>query len=143
MTEAAAVPSAAPVAAEPPVTGSAIGEPGWQRLHPATLLLAIVRLGPRSINFLPALAAIGIAGKWIYVVPALGLFLLVSLVFAWLAWARFRFLVGADEIAIESGIFARQHRTLPFYRIQDVSIKQGLVARAPAIPEGGDWKDVV
>src|SRR3546814_11737942 len=115
MTEAAPVPSAAPVAAEPPVTGSAIGEPGWQRLHPATLLLAIVRLGPRSIHFLPALAAIGIAGKWIYVVPALGLFLLVSLVFAWLAWARFRFLVGSAEIAVASDTFARQTPNLPFW----------------------------
>lgn len=109
----------------------------WQRLHPATLLLAIVKLGPRSVNFLPALAAIGIAGKWIYVVPALGLFLLLSLVFAWLAWLRFRFGVGASEIVIESGVFARQHRTIPFDRIQDVSIEQGLVARALGIAKVG------
>ena len=33
---------------------------GWQRLHPATLALAIVKLGPRTVNFLPALAAIQI-----------------------------------------------------------------------------------
>src|SRR3546814_10614338 len=51
----------------------------WQRLHPATLALSIVRLGPRTVNFLPSLAAIGIAGKWIYVLPALGVFLLFSL----------------------------------------------------------------
>ena len=38
-------------------------ETAWQRLHPATLALSIVRLGPRTLNFLPALAAIGIAGK--------------------------------------------------------------------------------
>ena len=35
-------------------------EQHWQRLHPATLALAIVKLGPRSLNFLPALAAIGL-----------------------------------------------------------------------------------
>ncbi|WOF43749.1 PH domain-containing protein [Sphingopyxis indica] len=115
----------------------AVAETDWQRLHPATLLLAIVKLGPRSVNFLPALAAIGIAGKWIYVVPALGLFLLLSLVFAWLAWLRFRFAVGADEIVIESGVLARQHRTIPFDRIQDVSIEQGLVARALGIATVG------
>jgi len=115
----------------------AVAEADWRRLHPATLLLAIVKLGPRSVNFLPALAAIGIAGKWIYVVPALGLFLLLSLVFAWLSWLRFRFAVGADEIVIESGVFARQHRTIPFDRIQDVSIEQGLVARALGIAKVG------
>ncbi|MBB5708485.1 PH domain-containing protein [Sphingopyxis panaciterrulae] len=120
----------------------------WQRLHPATLALSIVRLGPRTVNFLPALAAIGIAGKWIYVLPALGVFLLLSLAAAWFGWLRFRFHVGADQIAIESGIFARQHRTIPFDRIQDVSIEQGLIARALGIAKvgfetgaGGDTKD--
>ena len=110
---------------------------GWQRLHPATLALAIVRLGPRTLNFLPALAAIGIAGKWVYVAPALLLFLLVSLVIAWLHWLRFRFAVGADEIVIESGVLSRQHRTIPFDRIQDVSVEQGLVARALGIAKVG------
>ena len=65
-------------------------EPDWQRLHPATLALAIVKLGPRSLNFLPALAAIGFAGKWAYVVPALLVFLLLSLLVAIAAWLRFR-----------------------------------------------------
>jgi len=112
-------------------------EPDWQRLHPATLALSIVKLGPRTLNFLPALAAIGIAGKWAYVVPALLVFLLASLVFAWLHWLRFRFLVGADEIVIESGVLSRQHRTIPFDRIQDVGIEQGLVARALGIAKVG------
>lgn len=110
---------------------------GWRRLHPATLLLAIVRLGPRSLNFLPALAAIGFAGRWAYVLPALGLFLLFSLGGAWLAWLRFRYRVGEHEIIIESGVFSRQHRTIPFDRIQDVSIEQGLIARALDIAKLG------
>lgn len=110
---------------------------GWQRLHPATLALAIVRLGPRTVNFLPALAAIGIAGKWIYVLPALGAFLLISLVVAWFAWLRFRFHVGTDEIVIESGVLSRQHRTIPFDRIQDVGIEQGLIQRALGIATVG------
>jgi len=112
-------------------------DPDWQRLHPATLALSIARLGPRTLNFIPALAAIGIAGKWAYVGPALLLFLLVSLVFAWLHWLRFRFAVGADEIVIESGVLSRQHRTIPFDRIQDVGIEQGLIARALGIAKVG------
>ena len=124
------------VAADP-ATLPAEAEPDWQRLHPASLALAIVKLGPRSLNFLPAVAAIGIAGKWIYAIPALLAFLLFSLLAAWLKWLRFRFHVGADEVVIESGILSRQHRTIPFDRIQDVSIEQGLVARALGIAKVG------
>ena len=112
-------------------------EPDWQRLHPATLALAIVKLGPRSLNFLPAVAALGFTGNWIYIVPAILAFLAISLVTAWLGWMRFRFHVGADEVVIESGVLSRQHRTIPFDRIQDVSIEQGLVARALGIAKVG------
>jgi len=109
----------------------------WQRLHPATLALSIVKLGPRSLNFLPAVAALGFTGNWVYIVPAILAFLLFSLVAAWFHWLRFRFLVGDDEIVIESGVFSRQHRTIPFDRIQDVSIEQGLVSRALGIAKVG------
>ncbi|WP_247594704.1 PH domain-containing protein [Sphingopyxis sp. PAMC25046] len=112
-------------------------ESRWQRLHPATLALAVVALGPKSLNFLPAVAALGFTGNWIWIVPAIGAFLLISLLAAWFQWLCFRFLVGDDEVVIESGVFARQHRTIPFDRIQDVSIEQGLVARALGIAKVG------
>ncbi|MFC3783687.1 putative membrane protein [Sphingopyxis italica] len=112
-------------------------ESGWQRLHPATLALAVVALGPKSLNALPAVAALGFTGNWIWIVPAIGAFLLISLLAAWFQWLRFRFLVGDDEVVIESGVFARQHRTIPFDRIQDVSIEQGLIARAFGIAKVG------
>lgn len=117
-------------AAAPP---TAEAEPHWLRLHPATLALSIAKLGPRSLNFLPAIAALGVTGNWAYIVPAFLLFLLFSLLAAWLHWLRFRFAVGADEVVIESGVLARQHRTIPFDRIQDVSIEQGLIARVLGI----------
>jgi putative membrane protein len=105
-------------------------EDDWRRLSPLTLLIAVVGLGPKLIRMVPALAAIGIAGSWVYVAPAMLVFLLASLGFSWLAWMRFRWRIGDDAVVIESGIFDRQHRTIPFDRIQDVSIEQGLVARA-------------
>lgn len=117
-----------------PPTGEAAE---WQRLHPATLALAIAGLGPKSLNLLPAVAALGFTGNWMWIVPAVLAFLAISLVAAWFQWLRFRFLVGDDEVAIESGVFARQHRTIPFDRIQDVSIEQGLVARALGIAKVG------
>jgi len=112
-------------------------EPDWQRLHPATLALAIVKLGPRSFQFLPAVAALGFTGNWVYIVPAILAFLLISLLAAWFQWLRFRFFVGEGEIVIESGVLSRQHRTIPFDRIQDVSIEQGLVSRALGIAKVG------
>lgn len=120
-----------------PVSDGAGTEPDWQRLHPATLALAIVKLGPRSLNFLPAVAALGFTGNWVWIVPAILAFVLISLAFAWLNWLRFRFLVGDDEVVIESGVLSRQHRTIPFDRIQDVGIEQGLVARALGIAKVG------
>ena len=114
-----------------------VGEARWQRLHPATLALAVAALGPKSLNVLPAVAALGFTGNWIWIVPAVGAFLLISLLAAWFQWLRFRFLVGDDEVVIESGVLARQHRTIPFDRIQDVSIEQGLVSRALGIAKVG------
>lgn len=105
-------------------------EDDWRRLSPLTLLIAVIGLGPKLVRMIPALAAIGIASSWVYVAPALLVFLLASLGFSWLAWMRFRWRIGDDAVVIESGIFDRQHRTIPFDRIQDVSIEQGIVARA-------------
>src|SRR5690606_37876987 len=72
-------------AAAPP---AAEAEPHWLRLLPATLALSIAELGPRSLNFLPAIAALGVTGNWAYIVPAFLLFLLFSLLAAWLHWLR-------------------------------------------------------
>lgn len=127
MTDAAAAPAA------PTIDDDA----HWQRLHPATLALAIVKLGPRSLNFLPAVAVLGFTENWGYIVPAILAFLLISLLAAWFHWLRFRFRVGDDEVVIESGVLSRQHRTIPFDRIQDVSIEQGLVSRALGIAKVG------
>lgn len=55
--------------------------------------------------------------------------LLGSLFFRWLAWLRFRYFIGEDDIRIESGVFSRTARSIPYERIQDVSIEQQLLAR--------------
>ncbi len=108
-----------------------------RRLHPLTLLLAIVRLGPRSFNILPALLALGVTGQSRWILPALGAFLLLSLVFSWLAWTRFSWRVDDDDVTISSGIISKTQRIIPFDRIQDVSIEQGLVARALGLAKVG------
>lgn len=124
-----------PVAIAPEESGGFTGQP--RRLHPLTLLLALVQLGPRTLNFLPAILALGVTGQARLIVPALGLFLIVSLVFSWLAWTRFTWTVDSDDIAISSGVLSRKHRTIPFDRIQDVTIEQGVIARALGLAKVG------
>jgi putative membrane protein len=68
----------------------------------------------RSGAFLPAI----IAGV-----------LALSLLARWIAWTRFRYFTGAEDIRIESGLISRNARSIPYDRIQDVSIEQKPLAR--------------
>ena len=73
--------------------------------------------------------------------------LLFSLFFRWLAWIRFHYHIGEHDIRIESGVVSRNARSIPFERIQDVSIEQKPLARLFALGEvkfetgGGDGDD--
>jgi putative membrane protein len=73
--------------------------------------------------------------------------LILSLFFRWLIWLRFRYHVGADDIRIEKGLLNRTARSIPYDRIQDVSIEQKLLARIMGLSEvkfetgGGDGDD--
>ncbi len=73
--------------------------------------------------------------------------LLISLFFRWLAWMRFRYHVGDHDIRIEKGILNRTARSIPYERIQDVSIEQKLLPRLMGLGEvkfetgGGDGDD--
>ncbi len=49
--------------------------------------------------------------------------------FSWLDWTRRRYYVGAEDIRLESGILSREARSVPFERIQDVSLEQKLIPR--------------
>lgn len=121
---------------EPPpasVTHAGFGNGEPRHLHPASLLLALLRVGPQSANMLPAIAVIGATGRWWLIVPAILLFLAVGLIVAWLKWLRFTWRVDEDGIAIDSGILSRNSRDIPFDRIQDVAIEQGLIARLVGI----------
>jgi putative membrane protein len=65
---------------------------------------------------------------------------------AYLFWKRFGYGVGESEIVIESGVLHRQRRVIPFDRIEDIDIEQGLLARLfgtakVRIETGGGAKD--
>lgn len=101
------------------------------RLHPAGLLIGLIAGLP---NLALPIVAIFVgtrgssAGLAIIIPLILGVFLL-SFFFRWLAWTRFRYIIDDEDIRIESGIINRNARSIPFERIQDVSIEQRLLAR--------------
>ena len=101
-----------------------------QRLHPASPLIDTIRALPRSISgLLPALVAIGWTGRAHLIVPALIAVGLFAAGAALIRFRRFRWTVGVDAVAIDSGVFARQHRTIPYERLQDLHIEQRALDR--------------
>ena len=117
-----------------------------RQLHPATFLTRAIRQLPQYALGLPAaFGVISETGFGTVLLVALG-GIGIALLGAWLYWTRFRYGLGADEIVIESGILHRQRRVIPFDRIQDIDIEQGLLARLfgtakVRIETGGSAKD--
>ncbi len=102
---------------------------GYRRLHPGTLLLRAPQLVRSLVNALPLFILLIARGSTnLLVLAGIGIVAL-----GWLGillyWTRFGYRIGAEEISIESGILSRTHRVIPFDRVQDVSIEQGVVAR--------------
>ena len=96
--------------------------------------IAVGSIGALVRGILPAgailFASASEAGRslWIplAVLAALGIAGFVS---TWLAWYRRTYRVGTADIRVESGILSRAARSVPFERIQDVSLEQGFVPR--------------
>lgn len=66
------------------------------------------------------------------VLLALGIGALVILggtLASYIRWRRFTYIVGAQDIRVESGVLSRAARSVPYERIQDVSLEQALIPR--------------
>jgi putative membrane protein len=99
-----------------------------ERTHPLGLFVGFITGIPQLI--FPMFAALfGTRGSDISMPLIILAVLLVSLLFRWVAWLRFRFHLGEDDIRIEHGILNRTVRSIPYDRIQDVSIEQKPLAR--------------
>ncbi|MGZ8361003.1 MAG: PH domain-containing protein [Allosphingosinicella sp.] len=98
-----------------------------RRLHPATLIVRWLRIVPQMLGGGAAYAAaVDGWGRILIVALIAGL---AGIVVALLVWWRFTYSVGEDEIVIESGVFQRQRRVIPFARVQDIAIERRLLAR--------------
>lgn len=99
-------------------------ETGPRRLHPATMLIALVREAPSTLLGVPALLAIGARAELWLVVAGTAAAFFVAGAFRWLAWARFTYVLADDALVIESGVFSRNRRTIPYERVADVGIER-------------------
>jgi putative membrane protein len=104
---------------------------GGMHLNFAGLFIGFISGLPRL--FLPLVAVLFGAGRsdnGVFFMPfIIAAVIGLSLFFRWLGWTRFRYFTGEEEIRIESGLISRSARSIPFERIQDVSVEQKPLAR--------------
>lgn len=66
---------------------------------------------------------------FMFILIGFAIIALITLGFTYWAWKRFSYQIGTEEIRIESGILSRNARSIPYERIQDVSLEQSLIPR--------------
>lgn len=101
-----------------------------ERLHPVSLLSSLAGSIRGAWGMFAAGGYFAIQGRWTIALAVLLIFTILSLGGAVLRWTKFSFSVGEREIRIDSGLLNRTHRSLPFDRIQDVTIEQNPLWRA-------------
>lgn len=117
-----------------------------RRLHPATVIIDTVQ-SARNAMFGGGAAAAAISrGNLSYIALGVLAGFLFGTVGPVLRWWRFTWQVTADELVIEEGVLHRRRRSIPLERIQDISIEQGVIARALGVARvrietGGGGKD--
>jgi putative membrane protein len=105
----------------------AVGKP--ERLHPFFLLTGIGGALRGMAGGYAVIGYLAVSGRLSTALLGAFALLAVTAVSLILYWRRFEYRVGDSEIRIDSGIFSRTHRSIPFDRVQDVDIIQGPVAR--------------
>jgi putative membrane protein len=100
-----------------------------RRLHPLTTLIGLIGQLPEM--FVPMIGVIAVARDEGFLMILLGIAGLIAIFFAIrvLAWWRFTYTLLPNEMYIESGIIARNRRSIPWDRVQDVEIERSPLAR--------------
>jgi len=71
----------------------------------------------------------------VMIVAAVGAVSLVSFAIAWLKWTHLTYTTGHEDIRVEQGLLGRSARSVPYERIQDVSIEQKWLPRLFGLAE--------
>ncbi|RPF71320.1 PH domain-containing protein [Aurantiacibacter spongiae] len=114
----------------------------WQRVNRLSVLAESVRALARSA--LPVLAIFvgsaaqdgqGLSAIAPFAVPIVLGIVALNLGGSWLRWWRLRYRIGANDVRVEQGVLSRTARSVPYDRIQDVSLEQKLIPRLLGLVE--------
>ena len=110
---------------------------GWRRTSPASIVAGGVRgIGQAILPTVAVMFGSSVADRGLLVGLLVGcLLILLSFVGSALAWWKTRYRIGASDIRLEKGLVSRQARSVPFERIQDVSLEEALVPRLLGLVE--------
>lgn len=105
------------------------GAAGPQRLHPVIPFVTLVKQLPEML--LPIVGVVAVVRDEGFGMALLAAGGVLAIVFAFqvLAWWRFTYTLLPHEMYIESGIFSRNRRSIPWDRVHDVEIERGPLAR--------------
>ena len=110
---------------------------GWRRTSP----LGILALGLSGIRqaILPIVAILfGARSADLGPGATVGILLAIvtlNMAVTAIAWWKTQYRIGSSDIRVHKGILGRQARSVPFERIQDVSLEQGVLARLLGLAE--------
>lgn len=102
---------------------------------PKTVFVGMLAAAQNAI--LPALL-IGFGSGGVALLVALPIaagIVAVGTLFSYIAWRRLTYTIGAADIRVESGVLSRSARSVPYERIQDVSLEQKLLPRLLGLVE--------
>lgn len=105
----------------------AIGAP--QRLHPLTMVTRLGDVLKQAWGGAAAGAYFIYQGRYEIAAMIVAAVLVGSLIRPLVQWLSFTYQVGEDGIEMKSGVISRNHRTIPFDRVQDVNLEQNPIHR--------------
>ncbi|MHA6332493.1 PH domain-containing protein [Qipengyuania sp. CAU 1752] len=112
---------------------NAAAEGAPQRTDPLTFVVKAVAVVPQlliPLGFVSyGMFDDGLPSEMIFVALLALVALSLILLSAWLGWQRFTYTVGSSDIRVDSGILSRTARSVPYERIQDVSLEQKFLPR--------------
>lgn len=110
-----------------------LGDGEQRRTHPLSFAVKASQVLPQLVVPLgfAGYSVIGSDYSGLAAKLALGALVVLGaiLVPSFLQWRRFTYRVGENDIRVESGVLSRAARSVPYERIQDVSLEQKLVPR--------------
>ncbi len=110
-------------------TGDVAEEAAFQHLHPLSILVGFIRFLSQNIILIGILYFGVLDQNPVYTMMLAGGVFVLAILFSYVIWSRFTYQVGALEIRIKSGVISRNNRSIPFERIQDVSLERKPIPR--------------